>query len=68
MNRVGGRTCSVDTNRIYKLTGERRAATPPLKHCDTPGSDMEREQLDQESWLQTGILVRIIGSKRRKMA
>ena len=49
IDRADGRACSVDTNGIYKLTGERRAATPPLEHCDTPGSDVEREQLDQES-------------------
>ena len=55
INRVDGRTCNFDTNWIYKLIEERPAATPPLKYCNTPGSDMEWEQLDQESCLHPRV-------------
>ena len=45
------RTCSFDSNWIHKLGDEPCAAAPPLEDSNTLGSSMEREKLDQESYL-----------------
>ena len=50
MDQVDGRTCSIDTYRIYELSKEPCDAVPPFIYSETFRSNMERKELYQESY------------------
>ena len=54
MDQVDGRTCSIDTYRIYELSKKPCDAVPPFIYSETFRSGMERKELDQKSCLNPG--------------